>query len=88
MIMKEVTLKGPLPLPTARARELINTASSFSCRILLRFGPNTINGKSMLGLLSLGKLGGRNLCVFMEGEDEVEAMAAYVPLLEQDHKDS
>lgn len=84
MIKRKVTLAGTLPYTAERAKKLANAASAFTARILLEDKRGTFNGKSMLGLLSLGKLCGREMTLLAEGADEVQAAETLAALLEED----
>jgi phosphotransferase system HPr (HPr) family protein len=83
LIKRKITLGGSLPYSAARAKLLANTASGFSARILLQDSRGTFNGKSMLGLLSLGKLCGRDMVLLAEGVDEEQAVLKLSAMLEE-----
>lgn len=76
MIKQKVTLGGSLPLSQERALALARLANSFSASILLTDDVGTYNGKSLLGMLSLGVLGGRELTILAEGRDADLAVEA------------
>ena len=57
-------------------------ANAFTSHILLQDSRGTFNGKSMLGLLSLGKLSGREMTLLAEGADEERAAETLAALLE------
>ena len=82
MTSRKVTIGGPLPISADRARQLVAAANCFSSNILLLDSRGTFNGKSMLGLLSLGKLSGREMTLVAEGADEERAAPAFAALLE------
>ncbi len=84
MTSRIIVLGGELPLTAARARALVRAANAFSSSILLIDGRGTFNGKSLLGLLSLGKMTGRELRLVAQGSDEEEAVLALTQLLEED----
>ena len=48
-------------------------ASSYRARVLIKQGPNTYNGKSLLGLLALARTRQREITVLVEGEEEGRA---------------
>jgi phosphotransferase system HPr (HPr) family protein len=80
---RKVTIGGRLPFSAERARQLVTAANGFSSNILLLDSHGTFNGKSMLGLLSLGKLSGRELTLLAEGADEERAAVVLATLLEE-----
>ncbi|NLW20761.1 MAG: HPr family phosphocarrier protein [Clostridiales bacterium] len=74
MITRKVTLGGVLPFSPTRAQTLVELANSFVCNIILQDSRGTFNGKSMLGMLSLGKLSGREMLLLAEGRDAQRAV--------------
>ena len=83
MTSRKVSIGGTLPFSAERARRLVSAANCFSSNILLKDSRGTFNGKSMLGLLSLGKLSGREMTLLAEGVDEERAALAFAALLEE-----
>lgn len=82
MIRQEVLIAGNLPMTRERAGRLVRVANGFDCRILLEYEHGSINGKSLLGLLSVGRQSLRRYVLVTEGNDEAEAAATLAPLLE------
>ncbi|MDI9521254.1 MAG: HPr family phosphocarrier protein [Bacillota bacterium] len=79
MISRKIVIGGQFPFTARRAQKLVALANSFASSIILQDSRGTFNGKSLLGILSLGKLTGRELVLLAEGRDEeraVEALAA------------
>lgn len=79
MITRKIVISGSLPFTARRAYKLVTLANSFVSSIILQDSRGTFNGKSLLGILSLGKLTDRELLLLAEGRDEeraVEALAA------------
>ena len=85
MITRKVTLKGELPYSAQHAQRFGLLANSFASSVMLQDARGTFNGKSLLGVLSLGKLSGRELNLLVEGRDEERAAEALVELLESEH---
>ncbi len=73
MITRQVVLGGELPFSATRLRLLADTASSYRARVLIKQGPNTYNGKSLLGLLALARTRQREITVLVDGEEEGRA---------------
>ena len=87
MLERKVCLGGELPFSAARAQQLVSLANSFSANVILQDSRGTFNGKSLLGMLSLGKLSGRELVLVVDGRDEAQALEALAQLLEADQAD-
>lgn len=73
MIELQLNLAAVTPLNRTQIEHLVDLASRFSSRIIFDYKTRTINGKSMLGLLSLGVTGDEPVTLICEGEDEQEA---------------
>lgn len=73
MIKRVIPLLDAKALTPPLAQELARTAMRYSSRVMLEDQRGTFNGKSMLGLLSLGRFAGERLTLLVEGEDEQEA---------------
>ena len=84
MVRQEVLIAGSLPMTRERAGHVVRVANGFHCRILLEYEEGSINGKSLLGLLSLGRQAQRRYVLVTDGNDEAEAAATLAPLLETD----
>ncbi|MBQ2976591.1 MAG: DUF4111 domain-containing protein [Clostridia bacterium] len=70
MIKEILDLSKITPLNRMQIEHLVHLAGKFSSRILFEHENRTINGKSMLGLLSMGITGGKPVILTVEGEDE------------------
>jgi phosphotransferase system HPr (HPr) family protein len=60
------------PITRLRAEKFVVEACRFESSIIIRHSNRTINGKSMLGLLSLGKIDG-DVTLICDGADEKRA---------------
>ncbi len=71
------------PFTRSRAERLVTEAGKFEASIMIQHENRTINGKSMLGLLSLGRIRDevRLIC---DGPDEKQAAAALADLMTKD----
>ena len=74
MIEREVTIVNKLGLHARAASKLVNRASSFSSEIWLKRGDREINGKSIMGVLTLAAGQGTRITIRTAGEDEQAAM--------------
>jgi phosphocarrier protein HPr len=75
MIEKEIVIKNPSGLQSKMAAVFIQKASGYKSGIWVFKGERKANGKSLLGILSLGIGKGDKITLSVEGEDETEAAA-------------
>ncbi|MCL1815214.1 MAG: HPr family phosphocarrier protein [Treponema sp.] len=61
---------------------LVQTAKDFPCEILLERGDDRINGKSIMGIITLGAAYGSEINIIANGRDEEKAVEALVRLFE------
>lgn len=80
----EVHIKGRLPFSRERVFRIVSAANGYSSTVMLEGEGLTINGKSMLGLLTLAPERGRRYYLVTRGEDEEEALHRICALLEDD----
>ena len=81
--MTERTLKisNRLGLHARAAARFVHLANSFQSRILVHKGNARVDGKSILGLLTLAAAKGTSLAMTADGKDEVEALDALESLI-------
>lgn len=82
MTEKTVKIINRAGIHARPAAVLVQAAKEFSANIYLERGENRINAKSIMGILTLGAAYGSELKVIAEGEDEKEAVEAFVHLFE------
>ena len=80
MIEREVTVRNRAGLHTRPASMIVRTASQFDSEIFLRRDNYEINGKSVIGVMTLAAEQGATLTVVVDGEDEEEAADALAEL--------
>lgn len=83
MIEQEVTIKNRAGLHTRPAATVVKTASKFKSDFYIYKDGMEINGKSIIGVMTLAAEQGSTLLLRFEGEDEVGACAAVVNLFER-----
>ena len=71
----QVALGGVLM--TREAARLAHELKEHRARVLLRRGEMTVNGKSLMGIVSLGIRDGQTVTVIADGEDEAEAIECF-----------
>ncbi len=81
-----VVLTDPVGLHARPAAELVQTAARYKSDISLEHGTRKANAKSIITVLALGARQGAAVEIKASGEDEVEALAAIVELLERDNQ--
>lgn len=76
MVRLTLDLTGVTPMTRMQTEHLADLAARFSSRILFEHRSRIINGKSMLGLLSLGDTKGETVELICDGPDEESAARA------------
>ena len=82
MTEQKVTIKNRAGIHARPAAILVEAAKDFKSTIYIEKGNSRINGKSILGIITLGAGYGMELKVIAEGEDEKEAVEALVRIFE------
>lgn len=76
----EVTIVNPLGLHARAAARFVHVAAGFTSRIKVSRGTRTVDGKSILGLLTLAAAFGIRITISADGPDEDHAIAALADL--------
>jgi phosphocarrier protein HPr len=74
MIEREIIISNKLGLHARAASKLVNCASSWESQVWLKRGEREVNGKSIMGVLTLAASQGTQLTIRTDGEDESSAM--------------
>lgn len=82
MLQREVTIGNKLGLHARAASKLVNCAASFAADVWLQRGEREINGKSIMGVLTLAAGKGTVLGIRTQGDDEQQAMSELIQLFE------
>ena len=82
MIEREVTIKNRAGLHTRPAATLVKLAAKYKSDFLINKDGFEINGKSIIGVMTLAAEQGSKLQLRFSGEDEAEALEAIVSLFE------
>jgi len=83
MVEREVTIRNRAGLHTRPAATLVKTAARFASEFFIRKDSFEINGKSIIGVMTLAAEQGSTLTLRFEGPDEEDAAAAVVHLFER-----
>ncbi len=82
MFTKSVTVQNQVGLHARPATFFIQKANEFKSSIWLEKEERRVNAKSLLGVLSLGIMGGTDIKIIASGVDEEQAVDALVALVE------
>lgn len=82
MFVKEVKVMNQVGLHARPATFFIQKANEFKASIWIEKEERRVNAKSLLGILSLGIVGGTPIKVIADGPDEKAAVEALVELVE------
>ncbi len=83
MVERLVTIRNRAGLHTRPAATLVKTAARFQSEFFIRKDSFEINGKSIIGVMTLAAEQGSVLVLRFEGPDEADAAAAVVELFER-----
>jgi phosphocarrier protein len=81
MISQQITIINKLGLHARAAAKLVKTASAFAAQVTLDKNGQQVNGKSIMGVMMLAASQGTQLTLRVDGEDEQQAMAKLVELI-------
>ena len=82
MFVKDVMVKNQVCLHARPATFFIQKANEFKSSIWIEKEERRVNAKSLLGILSLGIVGGTNIRIIADGTDEQQAVESLVELVE------
>lgn len=83
MIEKDITIKNRAGLHTRPAAALVKLAAQFQSEFFIYKDGFEINGKSIIGVMTLAAEQGSTLQLKFEGSDEAQAAQAVVGLFER-----
>ncbi len=81
MIERTVTIRNKLGLHARPAALFVQTAARFKSHIRIVKNGNEIDGKSIMGIMTLAASAGSQLKLSAEGEDEMDAITALEQLI-------
>jgi phosphocarrier protein len=82
MISKEIEIQNKLGLHARAAAKLVQCAGQFASLVEIERRGQSVNGKSIMGVMMLAASKGTYIRVATQGEDEQEAMAAIEALIQ------
>ena len=82
MFVKDVMVQNQVGLHARPATFFIQKANEFKSSIWIEKEERRVNAKSLLGILSLGIVGGTQIRIIAAGADEQEAVTALTELVD------
>jgi len=82
MIKKKVKIINKLGLHARAAVKFVNLANRFTSSVRIEKQENEIDGKSILGILTLAAVQGSEITLTISGKDEQAAVDAFVALIQ------
>ena len=87
MYVRDVMVQNQVGLHARPATFFIQKANEFKSSIWIEKEERRVNAKSLLGILSLGIVGGTTIKVIADGSDEQAAVDALVDLVDSGFSD-
>ncbi len=87
MCTKDVMVQNQVGLHSRPATFFIQKANEFKSSIWVEKEDRRVNAKSLLGVLSLGIVGGTSIRILADGADETAAVESLVHLVESGFAD-
>ena len=81
MFAQDVTINNEVGLHARLATFFIQKANEFKSGIWVEMDERRVNAKSLLGVLSLGIVGGTTIRIIADGADEKDAVEGLVKLV-------
>lgn len=76
-----MTIVNSLGLHARPASKFVQTASKFRCKVSVKKEVQTVNGKSIMGMMMLAAAKGSKLVIEADGEDAYEAAVSLEKLI-------
>ncbi len=83
MVERIVTIINRAGMHARPAALLVKTASSFRCQIYIEKDSERVNGKSIMGVITLGATFNTPLKIIADGPDEAQAVDAIEKLFQR-----
>ncbi len=81
MLKKKITIKNKLGMHARAAVKFVNVANRFKSSVKIEKDGNEIDGKSILGILTLAAVQGTEIVLKVSGKDEDKALSALLELI-------
>lgn len=83
MEKRKVELKNPEGLHARPAAIFVKVANRYESELDIQSDERTVNGKSIIGIMSLGAFQGEEITLITRGSDEKEMADALAKLIEE-----
>ena len=83
LVVRELVIQNQSGLHARPAAAFVKTANSFRAHITVTKGEDSVNGKSIMGLMTLAAANGTKLMIETKGDDAVAAADALQSLIEK-----
>ncbi len=83
LIEKQIEVVNKLGLHARAAAKLVNTASAFESEVWIEYNGQSVNAKSIMGLMMLAAACGSVVSVRIDGDDADDADQAISQLFDQ-----
>ncbi len=80
-VIMEIVIKNPQGLHALPAAMFVQTASKYSANVVLQKGDERVNGKSIMGILTLGIEQNSKVVLEADGDDADEVVTELTQLL-------
>ena len=74
MLQQTIIITNKLGLHARASAKLVARANRYSSKILIKRNHQTVDGKSILGVMMLAAIQDTEITLVIEGEDEIQAM--------------
>ena len=88
MVQQEVVVKNRLGPHTRPAASLVKLAAKFKSEFYLERDGYRVNGKSIIGVMTLAAEQGARIMLIFDGEDEREALSALADFFDRGFDES
>lgn len=87
MEIKTMLLDNDEGLHARPAAKFVQKANKYESDIEIEFCGDRVNGKSIIGIMSLGAYAGENLTIIANGQDEKKAVEDLISFLQSGYKE-
>jgi phosphocarrier protein len=88
IVVRELIIQNQTGLHARPAAAFVKTANSFRAKITVTKGEDSVNGKSIMGLMTLAAANGTKLVIEAKGDDAVAAADALQSLVEKNFNEA
>ena len=82
MLEREIEITNKLGLHARAAAKLVKIAGAYTCSIEIERQDQRVNAKSIMSVMMLAASRGNTVTLYVEGDDQDDAMASIIELIE------